>query len=96
MSDENPKVICVALRVRRTTHEDAYVSVPATDAIMKPMGDGTCRIDFEKFVAEAIRLSQDPRVEWEVEDISTESHPTQQPKPDDRQAFDVHRIQDET
>lgn len=96
MSNENPDVTCVALRVRRTTHEDAYVSVPATDAIMKPNDDGTYGIDFEKFVTEAIRLSQDPRVEWKVEEVMTDAHPIQQPKPDHRKGFDVHFPKNET
>jgi hypothetical protein len=86
---EEPKTYSLTLRVRRTTYEDAYVSVPVTSAILKQKEDGTLGIDFEAFVAEAVRISQDPRVEWKVEEHKTEPHPIQGPKPEDRRSFDA-------
>ena len=95
MSGEHTAVNCIALRLRKTTHEDAYVSVPATDSIMELREDGTYGINFDAFVAEAVRLSKDPRVEWKVEEVETVPHPMQQPKPDDRRGFDIHLDHDE-
>jgi hypothetical protein len=37
-----------------------------------------------------MRLAEDPRVEWRVEDVTTECHPTQQPRPEDRNTFDPY------
>ena len=96
MSKDSNPVTCIALRLRRTTHEDAYINVPANDAIMKQKEDGTCGIDFEAFVEEAIRLSKDPRAEWQVEDVVIEPHPTQQPRPADRRVFDIHLNREES
>lgn len=90
MSEENSGATCVSLRLRRTTYEDAYVNVPVTDAILKQKENGTYGIDYDAFVAEAIRLSENPSVEWRVEEHCTEPHPVQKPRPEDRQAYDVH------
>ena len=88
MSEEQ-NTYSIALRVRRVTFEDAYIAVPVTDAIMKPKEDGTLGIDFEALVAEAIRISNDSRVEWRIESSHLEPHPLQGPKPDDRKSFDA-------
>ena len=72
----------------RVTYEDAYVAVPVTDAITKQNEDGSAGIDTEAFFAEAIRISNDPRVEWKLEACETEPHPTQAPMPEDRQSFE--------
>jgi hypothetical protein len=40
-------------------------------------------------VAEAIRISKDKRVQWEVESSKTEAHPTQQPLPKTRKVLDA-------
>ncbi len=92
MDQDNSNVYCISLRVRRTTVEDAYVNVPVTDAVMKPTGEGTFGIDVDAFAAEGIRLSQDPRVEWQTESSTTECHPIQQPKPENRKVFDIHYL----
>ncbi len=92
-----PESFSIAIRVRRVTYEDAYVAVPVTDKLMqkKPDGtlqlapDGTAHIDPDVLVAEAIRISQDQRVEWKIESSKTEPHPTQQPLPKDRKSFDA-------
>ena len=86
---EAPKTYSILLHVRRIIHEDAYVSVPVTDAIMMQKEDGTFGLDTEAFIAEAIRISTDPRVEWRQESSITEPHPTQQPLPEDRTSFDT-------
>ncbi|NUM45810.1 MAG: hypothetical protein HUU38_13990 [Anaerolineales bacterium] len=85
---EQTKTYSIALRLRRTTYEDAYVAVPVTSAIVKQKEDGTYGIDYEAFVAEAIRLGSDSRVEWQVEATEVNAHPIQGPKPEDRQSFD--------
>ena len=90
MSDKN-ETYSVMLRVRRITYEDAYVSVPVTSAIMKKNEDGTFGIEVEAFVAEALRLSNDERVEWRFESAQRVPHPIQMPKPEDRQQFDSLR-----
>ena len=78
----------IAIRLRRVTYEDAYLSVPVTDRITEKKVDGSYGIDFKKFVAEGIKLSHDPRVEWKVETINLEPHPSQNPLPKDRKTFD--------
>jgi hypothetical protein len=80
----------VALRVRRVTYEDAYVSVPVTDAILKVKEDGSRGIDFEKFVAEGLRISKDSKVEWQIEESKSEPHPIQQAPPEGRTSFDAY------
>ena len=87
MADQS-RTYSVVLRVRRVTYEDAYVAVPVTATILTTNADGTMTIDPEAFVAEALRISHDPRVEWIVETSNLEPHPIQQPKPDDRQCLD--------
>lgn len=78
----------IALRVRRIIYEDAYIAVPVTDAITRKAEDGSFRIDPEKMCAEGIRISQDHRVEWQIESTNTEVHPIQQAAPEGRMALD--------
>jgi hypothetical protein len=98
MSEADPSTAqhaCIVLRLRRTVQEDAYVAVPVSDSIMKadPEPDGTRRIDFARFVAEAIRLSGDPAVEWRAEGpAAVETNPIQQPVPANRKVFDIHTV----
>jgi hypothetical protein len=87
MSDEQ-KTYSIALRVRRTICEDAYIAVPVTNAVTKKKEDGSVGIDFDALVAEALRLSKDSRVEWKEESCVTDPHPTQQTKPEGRTSFD--------
>ena len=84
---------CIVFRLRRTIIEDAYVAVPMTAAIMKkePEPDGSFRIDFDAFVREAIRLSENETVDWAIEDRAVAAHPVQQPVPASRRVFDIHR-----
>jgi hypothetical protein len=87
---ENPKTHSIMLRLRRVTVEDAYVAVPVTGSILIPDEEGTLRVNPDAFVTEAIRISGDPRVEWEVESTTTEPHPVQRPLPDGRRSFDAY------
>lgn len=86
---ETPKTYSIMMRVRRVIYEDAYIAIPVTDAIMKPKEDGSNGIDMDAFYAEAIRISGDLRVEWQQENITVQSHPIQQPLPEDRTCFDA-------
>ena len=86
---EEPKTHSIALHLRRTIHEDAFVAVPVTNAILQRNEDGTTSIDFEAFVAEAIRVSQSEGVDWQVEESKIEPHPVQCPLPEGRRSFDA-------
>ena len=84
-----PGTHSIMLRIRRVTYEDAYVAVPVTNALMKQKEDGTFGVNVDALVAEALRLSDDQQVEWQVESSQKEPHPTQMPKPENRKLFDV-------
>lgn len=86
---EEQETYSVALRLRRVTVEDTYVSVIVNEAILVESTDGSARLDFAKFVAAAIQLGNSPLVEWQVESSVLEPHPTQGPKPDDRRILDT-------
>jgi hypothetical protein len=85
MSEEQ-KIYSIALRLRRVTYEDAYVSVPVTE-VTKRNEDGTNRIDGEALVAAGVALGQDARVQWRAEESTITPHPTQVTRPDDRESF---------
>jgi hypothetical protein len=78
----------IALRMRRTIYEDAYIAVPVTDAVVKKKEDGSLGVDPAALMAEGIRISRDDRVEWQVESTKTEPHPIQQAPPEGRQKLD--------
>ncbi len=88
MNDE-PKTHSLALHLRRTIHQDAFVAVPVTDAILKRNEDGTTSIDFEAFVAQAVRIGESDGVDWQTEDSNTEAHPVQCPLPEGRRSSDA-------
>lgn len=88
MSDKPTKTYSVSLRLRRVTYEDAYVSVPVTDAVLRTDNDGQQKLDGQGVFDEGIRMSSDPRVEWRVESSEIEVHPSQRPRPDDRRTYD--------
>lgn len=83
MKDEK-KAYLIRLRLRRIVHEDAYIAVPVTDAIMKKKKDGSLGMDFEKFAGEGIKLGKQPNVEWKIESVITQVHPVQKEMPGDR------------
>lgn len=88
--NEGAKSVSVGLRVRRVIHEDAYVAVLITDDLLKPNRDGTASLNFEKFVAQAIRISQSEGVDWQIEESSIEPHPIQGPVPEGRRSLDSY------
>lgn len=85
-----PDSYSIQLRVKRTTIEDAYVSVPVTQEIMKPQPDekGNYSIDFDAFVKKGVELAANSQVDWKVEKVNTAAHDVQQPLPDGRTTFD--------
>jgi len=88
MSEE--RTSSIQLRLRRISYEDAYVAVPVTDAIIEMQPDGTGRINFEAFVAQAVRICGDSRVQWQLESSEVAPHPEQRPLPEGRWCFDAH------
>ncbi|MFI6088439.1 hypothetical protein [Streptomyces sp. NPDC051218] len=72
----------ISVRLQRTTVEEAYVSVPVSDAVMQDerAEDGSYRLDTEKFVAAAIELGGGAA--WLPEHQQVALHPIQQ-APDD-------------
>lgn len=82
------KRVSIQLRVRRIVHEDAYILVPVTDAVLQRRADGSVGIDFDALVAEAARLSTAPGVDWKQETVeATVAHPIQGPLPEGRFSF---------
>lgn len=85
---QEPNTYSIQIRLSRITLEDAYVSVPVTDAITLEKEDGTLGIDFEKLKREAVKWGMDPRVEWQVENLTIDLHATQGARPAERNSFD--------
>ena len=96
IADNEGQQTCSAqLRSRRVTDEDAYASVLINEKAMLLQGISTCTIDFEKFVAETIRISVAPEVDWPVESIQLDPHPTQAVRPATRGVVDGFYLPDE-
>ena len=89
---EDPKTYSILVRLRRVIHQDAYVSVPVSGAIVIENADGRVSIDPESLWAEAIRLSENAEVGWQSEEAQTEPHPLQGPVPEGRFVFDPTHI----
>lgn len=68
----------VSVRLRRTSVEERYVSVPITNELMRAeqAEDGTRRLDPEKLLAAAIEFGQDD-TDWSPEDREVTVHPIQ-------------------
>lgn len=78
MADKGTYSIC--FRLRRTNHEEAFVSVPVTEEILEDNPDehGHRELDAEKLMQAAIRLGADPDTRWRVEGKPiVEVHPVQ-------------------
>ena len=86
--DEEAKTYSVGLRLRRIICEDGYVGVPVTDRVIRQEPDGSGRLDGQAVFEEAVRLGQDPRVEWRLESSTIQIHPVQGPRPADRATYD--------
>jgi hypothetical protein len=72
----------ISVRLRRTVHEEAFVSVPVTAEVMRPEPDedGRYRLDTEKLFAEAVRMGIEGG-DWQVEATEVEVHPIQMAPP---------------
>ncbi|RYZ61184.1 MAG: hypothetical protein EOP09_20275 [Proteobacteria bacterium] len=85
--NEENKTYSIALRLRRVVYEDAYISVPVTDAVIRVKDDGSGTVDFKALVAQGIRIGESEGVQWKVEESQIEIHPVQGPLPKGRQNF---------
>jgi hypothetical protein len=91
--DQAPGTYSISVRLRRTTTEETYVSVPVDGALLQqePAADGSYRIDPGKLWTEAIRLAEQS-TNWTIEDRQVTPHPIQQAPP---QITRQHREQSE-
>lgn len=89
MTDTNT---CIAIRLRRTIHQDAYLRVPLTEALRKktPEEDGSYPLDTDALFAEATRMGELSAIEWQVEESSAAVHPLQRAAPEGRVTYDIH------
>lgn len=77
------------------TGEDAHAPVLINEKAMLLQEADTSTIGFEKFVAETIRISVAPEVNWQVESIQIDAHPTQAVRPVTRGVVDSFCLPDE-
>ncbi len=85
---EKPKTYSIVVHVRRVTFADAFVAVPVTNAITEKKEDGTFGVDSDALIANALRISNNQEVEWQVESSHIEPHPVQMPIPENRKVLD--------
>jgi hypothetical protein len=74
------KTYSISFRLRRTTYEDAFVSVPVTDEVMQDKTDeqGHRRLDADKLSRAALCLASNSKTRWRAEgDPILELHPIQ-------------------
>ena len=82
---EGEAIYSVSWRLRRTTVEYAYVTVPVAGNIVRPDAQGVNRIDSEAMGRRAVDLGQSPEVVWYREAERIDLHPEQKaPEPDER------------
>lgn len=75
----------ISIRLRRTSVEEAFVSVPVEPQIMHSQPDekGSFHIDPDKVVAQAVLLGRDPATVWTLEtQPMIEPHPIQMAPPE--------------
>lgn len=70
----------IQLRLRRTTTEHCFVSVPVTSEILDLQADGTGRVNAEKMFALAVEMASNATIKWHQEEVVIEPHPIQRPK----------------
>lgn len=93
---EEINMCSVLVRVQKVTYEDAYISVPLVGDVIKINPDNSTEMDMDAFTEQAIRISENEKVAWKIESITTDLHPIQGPKPEDREQFDgYHMLQNE-
>jgi hypothetical protein len=80
----NAKTYSVSFRLRRTTVEQAFVSVPITSEMWQPPDEqGRVFLDAEKIMAGALHIGFDPDTVWTLEgEPVLEPHPIQVAPPD--------------
>jgi len=78
-----PKVSAIAVRLRRTTLEEAFVHVPVTDEVMETKPDGSgYRLVPARVMQAAVRLGRQSGTSWRIEsEPVVEPHPIQMPEP---------------
>ncbi|WP_435016987.1 hypothetical protein TA3x_004573 [Tundrisphaera sp. TA3] len=79
MNDPTQPTYSISWRLRRTTTDYAFVSVPVTGDLMIEQPDGTGRIDVPRMVERAIEMSRAEGVVWHPEGQQIEPHPIQTP-----------------
>jgi hypothetical protein len=77
MPKNSDSTYSVSFRVRRTTTEYAFVSVPLTADLTISQPDGTGRIDVPMMVHRAVEMARAPDVSWQREEQLVEPHPVQ-------------------
>jgi hypothetical protein len=78
MSSQEPEATySISLRLRRTTTEYAYVSVPVVGDLVKPDEQGVGRIDVEALTQWAVEMGRRPEVVWYRETEQIKPHPLQ-------------------
>ena len=92
MAEKRTYSIC--FRLRRTNHEEAFVSVPVTEEILDEKRDehGHRGLDAEKLMQMAVRLGSDPETRWRAEGTPVvEVHPVQiAPNEDSGDSSKIH------
>ena len=81
MSDLEGPAYSISLRLRRTTTEDTFVSIPVTADLIVKQPDGTGRIDVAKMTQRGIEIGQAPDVVWSREGQTVGPHPIQTAPP---------------
>lgn len=67
----------ISLRLRRTTIDYAYISVPVTGDVVKRDAQGVGRLDVVELTRLALEMGKDPGVTWYQEEQTAEPHPVQ-------------------
>ncbi|HEY7406146.1 MAG TPA: hypothetical protein VIB39_21655 [Candidatus Angelobacter sp.] len=80
------KTYSISVRLRRTTYEETFVSVPVTDALRQntPDAQGRYFLDGAKVMEAAVGLGTGPDTNWRPEGTPVvEPHPVQTAPNDD-------------
>ena len=74
-----PDSLSISVRLRRRQTDTARVSVPITDAVVRPDDEGEGKkLDVDKIIEVALQLGKLDSTEWEREgDPEIQLHPTQ-------------------
>ncbi len=86
---EKKAIYSVSWRLRRTTVEYAYVSVPVADGMVRPDEHGVNRIDTKAMSRRAIELGCRSEIVWYREEQNVELHPLQKTPEEGEKRFPV-------